>query len=87
MNPTSAGGLATDHLLLAGEILGALEAGRMRMDARAYRDIASAALRELILMDTDELQRAATSLSPTLTVLVQNVLSQRGFANGAMVRQ
>jgi hypothetical protein len=68
---------ATDQLHMAGLVLGALESGRMPMNARDYLDIASAATRELALMNMAELEHASRRLPPALYALVENIMFQR----------
>jgi hypothetical protein len=70
----------TDELKMAGLVLGALESGRMQMNARDYLDIASAATCELALLDTAELEQASRRMPPALHGLVENVLFQRSLA-------
>jgi hypothetical protein len=78
MHHTSHASVATtDQLRMAGLVLGALESGRLRMNARDYRDIASAATCELALLDTAELRRVAHLMPPALSGLIENVLFQR----------
>jgi hypothetical protein len=67
----------TDQLQMAGLVLGALESGRMQMNARDYLDIASAATCELALMDTAELEQLPRRMPPALDDLIENVLFQR----------
>jgi hypothetical protein len=67
----------TDQLQMAGLVLGALESGRLRMNAADYREIAAAAARELELLDSNELEHIGRRLPPALLLIVENVLCER----------
>jgi len=79
MNFTSHASVAvvTDQLRMAGLVLGALESGRIHMNAAEYRSIAKAATRELGMLDSEEVVQVALRLPPALLSIVQNVLSER----------
>jgi hypothetical protein len=67
----------TDQLQMAGLVLGALESGRLRMNAADYREIAEAAARELELLGSNELEDIGRRLPPALLLIIENVLWER----------
>jgi hypothetical protein len=69
------------QLHLAGLVLGALESGRVRMNARDYQQIASSSTNELAQLRTDELDVLIRRLPPALLALVENVLFERDSCN------
>jgi hypothetical protein len=69
--------VVTDQLQMAGLVLGALESGRLRMNAADYREIAAAAAQELELLDSNELEHIGRRLPPALLLIVENVLCER----------
>ena len=75
-----------DQLHIAGLVLGALESGRMAMNARDYQAIAATASSELERLRTDDLYGLSTLLPPALLSLVENVFFEREASAVAQTR-
>ncbi|HEX7499552.1 MAG TPA: hypothetical protein VF524_04520 [Polyangia bacterium] len=67
----------SDHLLLAGHVLRALENGRLRMHAGDYHEIAAWAAGELSRLATPELERFSRSVPGALQGIAENLLHER----------
>lgn len=75
-----------DQVLLGGHLLAAVEAGRIRMDAEGYLDIASWMEAILERSDVETVLHLGRTGPSQVRTLAENVLSDRGVKQWAFDR-